>query len=314
MSRILSIVALALWLSGQATVHAQSPDEVAKQLRKLGVSGYDPFLGERDRWTAGLDGSRPDFVEAARLLRRFKNIEKIRLNLGATKLTEEQAKLIKDLPTVKHLEIVAIQLSGQELQEIASLKHVEDLSLESQEFSAALLKPLHEMKGLKRLWLISANEIPPAAVGDLKNALTEPDQVIAAQVPAIFFFQPLAVAPGDSPIAKLKKEKFNAALAAVRGNERTIMAGGRNSYRSSAPSLEIARVLKEAILDLDDPALRLKAIDGYVDLMKVAEEETRIKLELGAQGVDPETHQIARYHYLDAQLLQLQLRKQAEKK
>ncbi len=139
MTRILFIVVVALWLSGKAAVHAQGQDEVAKQLRKFGISGYPLFPLERDidHWTAEIDGSRPDFPDAARFLRRFKNLEKIRLDLGATKLTDEKVKLIKDLPTVKRLDISATQLSGQEMQEIASLKQVEYLTLESQEFSPA---------------------------------------------------------------------------------------------------------------------------------------------------------------------------------
>jgi len=65
-------------------------------------------------------------------------------------------------------------------------------------------------------------------------------------------------------------------------------------------------------LDLSDPSVRIKLIDGYVDLLKLAETETRIMLEAGS--LRPEAADLVRYQYLDAQVLQLQFRKQLEKK
>jgi hypothetical protein len=63
---------------------------------------------------------------------------------------------------------------------------------------------------------------------------------------------------------------------------------------------------------LDDQVVRMKAFDAYVDLTKIAETERRIMLEAG--GIEPYQYHMARYRYLDAQLLHLQLRKQLEKK
>ena len=130
--------------------------------------------------------------------------------------------------------------------------------------------------------------------------------------PAMATFPPLKIAANDSPAAKLKKEKFNAALSAFRRIDALVVAGKPGRTYGDPGTLEVTRSLKDSILDLDDPALRMKAFDAYVDLTKFSEKDSLIKLEAGA--IDPYKSDLTRYRRLDAELLQLQMKKQAEKK
>lgn len=267
-------------------------------------------------WTAGIDVARTDLRKAAELLPRQKGLLGVDLRLEDTPLTDEELKLLKSLPAARDLQISASQLTERDVNMIASLKHVENLSLASRDVFPELLRPLQAMKGLKQLTILSGNKFSEAAEAKLQKAFpgvkvgTNASSVFPT--PAIYFFPLIKPAETDSAEAKLKKEKFNAALAAFRHIQAKIRAGTRDFTYADDPMLLNMQAFKNSILDLDDPGMRVKAFDAYVDLTKIAEKESQFKLDAG--NLDPYKYDLIRYYHLDAQLIQLQLKKQAEMK
>jgi hypothetical protein len=293
------------WLSG-SIVHAQGETEKRAELRKAGiVLQVSEFNGGESRY-AIVDCAIAEPRRVAELLGEARNLIGVTLILTGGNLSEDHVQLIRDLRLVTSLDIQASQLSEKDLERIASLKQLEHLGIRSREISPAHLRPLLKMPHLTRLSLHSANRIAPAALVDFKMLMKE-GALTVRQSPPFIFFPDLVSSPDDSPAARLRKEKVNAAMAAIRYIDGKIQAGVKGLSYGDTESLAAARVFKESILDLDDEIVRGKLIDEFVNYLKNAEDKTREMLEAG--NLDPVKLPLVRYQYLDAQLMQLQFKK-----
>jgi hypothetical protein len=306
--------AIALWLNGGFACAQELTEALAKELEKHGINrafGRSGF----PKWGARLDASGTDFRKAAELLPRFKDLEAITLHLGSSKLADEHIKLMKALPNVEDFAVEANQLSKEDIQKIATLDKLRELTLESREISIPNLKPLTALKKLQRLHLASANQLPRAAVAEFEKALPKGAIVSTDRVPDIIYVPLLEVAANDSPLTSLKKQKYNAALSAVKEYLKKVRAGREGATFGNLDFLEAMRKFKDAGLEVaGSHADRIKIYDHYVEVAKYAYEEVRTKAELGVKGVDDFYVHRAHYDYLDAEIQRLQLKMQAEKK
>lgn len=306
------VAVVAFWVSGEIPGRAQLVDEKhAALLRKHGIE----IIHFEDSAPVNLVNARivspdPSPAKVTELLRPFKKLKSLGLVLGPAGVTEGHLKIIKDLPTVTRLNIEAVQLSEQDMKKVATLQQLESLSLGSMEFTDAQLRPLQMMKRVKRIELECA-EFSPTALAELRGALIQAESVEAFTMPRLAYFLPLKIAPDEMPLTKLKKEKVNEMVAGVQQFVNLIRAGAERY--SSNNFIELVKNLKDSVLDLDDPVTKMAVVDGYVDLMKIAEAEVRSARDAGGGGLKPYQFHLVRYYYLDAQVLQLQLRKQLKK-
>jgi len=311
MYRFLFVLAVvAFWLLGGLAANAQPQDlELQEQLHKYGVF-LSPNPLDGMGLLATISSDKLDSGMAVKLLRRVKNLTEIGLHLGEGKLTADHLKLIKDLPAVKRLEVHAYQLSDQDIKTIATLKHLEGLTLESAEFTDVHLRALQTMTGLQFVSLACV-EVSPKAVAELKIALVLVKSFHVERF-AIRLLPSQKISPNDDLLTKLRKEKFNAALVGIRSYHTLIRGGFEHATYSSREFLDLAHHLKHAAMDLNEPVLKMNVIDGLVELWKRADREAIHLMESGR--LRRHQHQIIRCNLLDAQILQVQLRKQMDKK
>jgi hypothetical protein len=130
------------------------------------------------------------------------------------------------------------------------------------------------------------------------------------QPPKLVLMPHLVIGAKEEALAKLKKERFNASLDAIKAYSAKIEAG-KATY-GDLEFIALARFLTDAALDLGDPALTMKIIDDYVGMAKTALSDAQVQYEAGR--IEPYKYHQARYHYLDAQILQARLKKQLDKK
>ncbi len=301
----LSLAVLLIFCATQSRIAAQEVDEkYAEQLRKHGIIVH-PLDTEDVR---AYITKKADPAKAPELLNRLKNITVLCLLLDDGLLTDGHLKMIKAFPKLKAVEIRSHQLSEQDIARIVTVGQLEEITLESREFSEAHLRLLQKLKGVKRLHL-DCVDVSPKALAEFEKALGESLSVF--RFPSLSFFPALTILDAEDVAMKLKKEKVNAALAGIQSYMTLVKAGSASYFNLEL--VEMARNLKAAALDLDDPSLRLKLVDGYVQLLALAAEEAEHAFKAGGGSFKPYQYHTLRYHHFDARLLQLQLTKQSKK-
>ena len=150
-------------------------------------------------------------------------------------------------------------------------------------------------------------EVPPKSLENLKRALPQANVHFQATLFS------LKIADADDVLTKLKKEKFNAALA--RLPHVTVIPVGRTPIdwdTVTAKFLEGSRQLVDAALDLDDPKLAMRTLDAHVNLMEHAFKRAEEKYKWAEMS--PDNYFAIRYQYFDAQILQLRYKKKLQAK
>ncbi|MBI1832534.1 MAG: hypothetical protein HYR84_13925, partial [Planctomycetes bacterium] len=117
----------------------------------------------------------------------------------------------------------------------------------------------------------------------------------------------MAILPKDDAFTKLQKEKLNAAISEINATYLQARAGKIHF----ADIGESGRRFRDAVVDLNDPKATIKVVNAFVELMAHAQKDAEASFSAGR--LDPERAHRIRYYYLDAQILQMRLKKQLAK-
>lgn len=207
------------------------------------------------------------------------------------------------LQNLKALSLDAVHLTNKDLKKIASFTQLEGLALFSPSITDANIGQLHALKGMKNLrWLrIVHGKVAQEALMDLKREL--------APLTNLYFekdmtLHPLPITPKDDGLVKLQKEKLNAAIAEINTAYREF----RGKVRFLTPECTFCERMKNAITELNDPKLTMNVANELVEFMDRAHRDT------GESQKGSAIYQRTRYYYLDAQMLQMRLKKQLDAK
>jgi hypothetical protein len=289
-----------------------SDNEVFKKLEKHGI--FPGPIGPFGKGTVALhctiNLADSETLKALRLLRHVRELTEIHIFVAEPKHMEECLKLIGELPKIKVLHLEADRFPDKDLKIIAAFKQLEDLSLGFPDVTDEQIRELHalkDLKTLKRLYVLYA-QASPKVLEDLKDALKQVKEVTFEKDLRI---QLLKISPKDDPITKLQKEKFNAAASEL--NLRLDFSRSGKGRMSDPSALGALQRLRDAALDVSDQELKLKVVNHYVEFMESAYKEIDERFKAAIGGSPEHFHQL-RYYYLDAQILQLRLKKQFEAK
>jgi hypothetical protein len=230
------------------------------------------------------------------------------LSLRCKELSNAHLKALESIKSLKSLNLDCDAFSESQLRVLGKMQALKELELKCPELSDAETKELHALARLKRLELV-CGEVSPKSLDDLKRALRQ------AKIEFRDTLFPVKVLDTDSALTKLQKEKFNVALARIpflTEIPKTSAGGPIDRSAFTARFLEGSRQLVDAALDLNDPKLALRTIDAHVRLMENAFKLAEERYKTGA--MPPDDYLAIRYHYLDAQILQLRHKKKLQAK
>jgi hypothetical protein len=311
----LLLVGAAGFVNGLAYGQSQpSEDELLAKFREQGVF-LQPIDPSKKEMMASVRVSNAETLIALDALSKVKDLTEIRLGVVEAIWTEPCLKRIKSFPGVKQLEIRADEMTVADFKTIVTLKQLERLTLECADLSDAQLRQLHAMKDLKELRLICL-QVSPKTLDELKRALPQAISIEVERMLLLFALPPVKISSTEDGLTKLQREKFNAALAEIRIFVGRLKAGQLNlaGNDSEGPRvfLESGQRLVAAALDLNDPPFAMKVVDGHVQLLAQIYKETESQHQAGQ--VHPQTFYRVQYQYLDAQILQIRLKKKLEGK
>jgi len=126
------------------------------------------------------------------------------------------------------------------------------------------------------------------------------------KLPALLAFKPLEPMPGDDELQRLLKERYNAAVRALRLYEYQYEIGTARAGDVCAA----ARIVVEAESALvDKPQDEIRVLQHYLEFTKSIENEARAKLQAGGvSGISPVDEAQAREARLEAEIKLLRLR------
>jgi hypothetical protein len=293
---------------GQREPSQPDSRSILDKLEKHGISVHPYFDRKEQGQRAYVVVRDAETVKALDLLRQVNNLSAVSLHLSEAGHTLACLKGIENLAKVKKLAVHAQALTTDDLKIISRMKQLDDLTLKCAELSDAQMKELHALKALKNLEL-SCCQVSPKSLDNLKRALPQV-KVDFRRVPEMFFLAELRVSDADDVLTKLQKEKYNVALTRVLYLDERMMQGTIDILqRREGLNLpyEAVRQLTDAAVDLNDPKLAMKIIDGCVELMR---EYSDLAEELQKAGImSPDEANRIRYYFLDAQILQIRHKK-----
>jgi hypothetical protein len=250
-------------------------------------------------------------AKALEMLPRVSNLSIVNIGIQDAKLNEACLRAIAKIPALKTLRYTTESVTGAELKILGRREGLAELDLDCRELSDAELKEIRAMSQLKALNL-SCFKVPDKSIDDLKKAL--PKAKINIQIkPALFALRPIPTDPRDDPFTRLRKAKWNAALAALIASQELLSYSGPVPWDPNARTflvIDHARRLIDATFDLEDPKLAVNVMERYVDLTRRVHDEARIRYQAG--NVTAETMHRVEYHYFDAQILQIRLKKKSD--
>jgi hypothetical protein len=231
------------------------------------------------------------------------------LRIGAERLSETELNLLAQLKQVKQLQISVESMTEKELSQLSAFAHLEGLSLVYLDITEKEVAQLHALKSLKKLrsFHLAHLRLTTKTLAELEEALGQVKIVTFEQGEAI---RPLYIAPNDSPLVRLRKEKFN-----VVAKELLLILQSRHSGRcfNSTPLWhDSMRRYRDAALEIDDPRLKMRVVNDYVALMERIDKDTERLYKIGHERDTPGAYFRVRYEYLQAQILQLELRKEMQ--
>ena len=142
------------------------------------------------------------------------------------------------------------------------------------------------------LFPVDGGSQPPALKEDTRPVLDR-----------LLDLKPTVVAPADTPLRKLQKERYNARLDALRFQARAVQVGAA----ARGELTQLIMVLAENAADLEDqPGDRVKWFQIRVDALKEQEKLTRQRAE--ASGTFPGESGLATAARADAEIDLLLLR------
>ena len=298
---------------GTARAQGLSEEEAIKKLAKIGIKVYR----EEDRMNATVHVANEEALKALDLLRHFKRLDYLNMDITDAKLVKSSVDALKHTPTLKGLGINAKNgLASADLEGVVKLSNLEGLGLEGNEITAKQLQALGGLAKLERFkgLTIRTAKFPKEEAEQLKRVLSKRNFSFH-HYPTIQFMAPLPIAPEESREIKLQKQKLNAAIADVVAN-----LYEHNGFRgqSGSQSLDTLRLhnLRNAALDLDDADLRNKIIDDYVFITEQRYKHVKAVLDREPEfrRFDNSLLHIFEYEHADAQLTQLRLAKKADAK
>jgi hypothetical protein len=322
-SFVFALTILSFFIPSEAFAQEKlSQKELEEKLKKLGIElrrassfGLDP-----DAQSAYFQRVDQNTLRGLDLLRQAQNLAEIVLDLKKADAKSATACLerLNDFPKLKYLHVRFATVRDNDVKWIARVKSVERLDLECPGISEGQIKSIGEMKSLKYLHL-TALEIPPKSAKVLRAALPKIEGFQLQQIPAIHSTPPLKIADNDTPLVKAQKAKVNSALKGIKlfCVDRPSLDGARNLWNPKA--MELMRELKDALLELDDPILTERIVQDYVQLTEIAFKVndmvfTRERFDGGTdRGFSAEVH-LMECIYLDAQILQLKMKKKRDNK
>jgi hypothetical protein len=237
------------------------------------------------------------------------NLDEIILAKADAKWTTACLERLNDFPKLKVLRVEASALGENDVKSIAKLKALEHLKLECPKFSESQIKLIGDMKSLQSFHL-AALDFPPKSAKLLRVALPKVNEFYLEHIPAILSAPLVEIAKNDTPLAKLQKARLNAALNGMKSICQDSRIG--SAHLGGPASLEMMRHLREAILELDDPGLAEPIVRDYVQLAEIAFNAKDARFR--QFGESTKENHLLECVYLDAQIIQLKLKKKLDDK
>jgi len=151
--------------------------------------------------------------------------------------------------------------------------------------------------------LLLSSALAGPAVADPTGREPDPAE---EPTPAYLKREPLKPAPGDTPLRKLEKERFNAALAAAQARYLEYLSG-RGTIEITLDSVQ--RLADAELALTDKPAERVAILERGLGLYRDAEKVAELRFEAGK--ITLADREEARYLRLNAEI---RLLREKEKK
>jgi hypothetical protein len=302
------------WAVPSVNAQVLTEREAIRQLEELQVQFDDfssPDKGKDKKLFVNLHSGVSNPAKALELLRQVKSVDGVRIDLRESKENEDCWKAIGKLSHLRNLEIATDQLPTKYMSTLVSLKELETLSLNFPGITESQAQELHALNSLKNLTrlVLVYKIISPKALTELKLALPRVKDHLFVKEPSLDFVE---INPKDEPLAKLRKEKLNAAISGFNAHVKYIR-DGRSNF-SAFGFIESAKQIKNAGMELGDQKLVMETAKLYLDVMERAHQEAHVILKAGGGLRAPHEYYHIRYYYFDAQIHHLQVTRQLETK
>jgi uncharacterized membrane protein YgcG len=327
------IIALAAGGCLVSTMAAQEtfPKSFYDELKTYNIELYAGFPH-----TAKISLKDAKTLKGMELLRAAKSLAYVDLDMQNSESTEEYLKLLAGFADLSTLQIRNGTLKEKDIERIGALKSLSRLMIEYPEFTDHQLKQLEPLKTLKQPYFIELrykNFVTPDLEARLERAFSGRPYLFLVEDISWRLAKTVNIGANEDQLTKLKKQKFitaakalQASFEATRNSNSSSSSGSSSSSSSGSGSsgsaknaregwgdfAAAAKMMKDAVLELDDRQLALDLVNDYVRYIEKA--HTACEKRFHEKSLSASEYHFVQYSLLDAQILQLQLRKQLQKK